>query len=42
MTRVDVSGPTDASGEWIIDEVEHDMIGRKSTATLFRCIDTIR
>lgn len=42
MTRVDVSGSTDASGEWIIDEVEHDMIGRKSTATLFRCIDTIR
>lgn len=42
MTRIDVSGPTDASGEWIIDEVEHDMINQKSTATLFRCIDTIR
>lgn len=41
MVRIDVTGETDAAGNWMIDEVEHDFVNRKSKATLFRCIDTV-
>lgn len=41
MTRVDVSGNTAASGQWIIDEVEHDFIKKTSRCVLLRCIDTV-
>ena len=42
MTRIDVDGDTDATGEWIVDEVEHDMINLTTTATMRRCIWSIR
>lgn len=42
MTRIDIDGDTDATGEWIVDEVEHDMINLTTTATMRRCIWSIR
>lgn len=42
MTRIDFSGDTDATGEWMIDEAEHDLKNRTSTAKLSRCITTIQ
>ena len=41
MLRIDIEGDTDATGEWIIDEVEHDFIQRTSIATMRRCIRSI-
>ena len=41
MVRIDIEGNTDATGEWIIDEVEHDFIEETSTATMRRCIWSI-
>ena len=42
MTRIDITGGTDATGEWIIEEAEHDFYNRKSTAKLYRCVQTIK
>lgn len=42
MIRVDITGDTDASGEWLADEVEHDLIGLTTVTTLRRCIWTIQ
>ena len=41
MIRIDVEGNTDATGEWIIDDVEHDFIEETSTVTMRRCIWSI-
>ena len=42
FARIDIESDTDANGEWVVDETEHDLILLKSTARLFRCITTIR
>ncbi len=42
MMRVDIDGTTDASGAWIVDEVEHDLVNRTSEIKLVRAITTIR
>lgn len=42
MIRVDITGDTDANGQWLIEEVEHDLINLTSTATLRRCIRSIQ
>lgn len=42
MIRIDIGGDTDASGEWITEEVEHDLVNLKTTVLLRRCIRTIR
>lgn len=42
LARIDIDGDTDATGEWLVDEVEHDMINLTTTATMRRCIVTIR
>ena len=42
LVRVNIESDTDANGEWIVDQVEHDFITLKSTAVLYRCITTIR
>lgn len=42
MVRVDVDGETDASGEWIVDEVEHDFVNLRSTVKMLRCIYNVR
>ena len=41
MTRIDVDSPTDADGQWLIDEVEHDFFHKKSKAKLLRCVSAI-
>lgn len=38
MERVNVTGGTDADGAWLVDEVEHDLIERTTTAILRRCV----
>lgn len=42
LARVNIVSAADANGSWLVDEVEHDFIGGKSTAKLLRCIDTIK
>lgn len=41
MTRIDVTGNTDASGEWLIETAEHDLFNKKSSVLMHRCIKTI-
>lgn len=38
MIRVDVDGNTDANGEWLIDEAEHDLINGRTTAKMLRVL----
>ena len=42
MTRINFTGDTDANGEWLIEEAEHDFINLTSTAWLHRCVTTIK
>lgn len=42
LTRIDVDGETDVSGAWLIEDVEHDLIGGTTETLLYRCIDTVR
>lgn len=42
LARVDVSGGTDADGEWLIEDVEHDLIQLTTRITMHRCISTIQ
>lgn len=42
MTRIDIESAADFGGEWIIDQVEHDLLNGKSCAKLLRCVHTIR
>ena len=42
MTRVDITGGTDADGEWLIKEAEHDFINLSSTVVMHRCVTTIQ
>lgn len=42
MARVDIEGDTAASGEWLVEEVEHDIKNGTSTARMHRCITTVR
>ena len=41
MTRIDITGSTDATGEWLVQEAEHDLINLTSRAVLRRCIRSI-
>lgn len=42
MTRIDIEGDTPASGSWLIEEAEHDLINETTTTTLHRCVTTIK
>lgn len=42
LARMDITGSSDANGEWMIDECIHDFTAGRSTAKLVRCIRTIR
>lgn len=42
LTRIDISGSTDATGEWLVEEVEHDLYNGSSLAKMNRCIYTIQ
>lgn len=41
MTRVDITGGTDMTGQWIVEEAEHDLFNRTTTAKLLRVVDSI-
>jgi hypothetical protein len=41
MVRADIDGDTDATGEWTIEEAEHDFVNLTSVAKLYRNISTI-
>lgn len=41
MARIDVTGNTDMSGKWLVDEAEHDLFNQRTTAKLLRVITTI-
>ena len=41
MARIDIESATDMHGNWLVDEVEHDMIENRTTAQLLRCLTTI-
>lgn len=41
MTRIDISGDTDATGEWLIETAEHDFINKRSSVLMHRCIRSI-
>ena len=42
LTRIDVTGDTDMSGAWIVEEAEHDLLNKSSSALMYRVFDTIR
>lgn len=42
MARADITGNTDATGEWIIDEVEQDLYNKRTNVTLLRVVKSIR
>jgi hypothetical protein len=42
LNRIDITGETDASGAWIVEEAEHDLIRKSSSALMYRVRDTIR
>ena len=41
MTRIDIDGDTPASGKWLVDEVEHDLQGKRTSVQLLRCMEQI-
>lgn len=42
LARIDVTGGTDADGEWLIQDVEHDLIEGTSTVSMHRCVRSIK
>lgn len=42
LTRIDITGGTDATGEWLVEEAEHDLKNGTSFAKMHRCIYTIQ
>ena len=42
MTKAEISGNTGANGEWIIDEVEHDLYNGTTVVNLLRVISSVR
>ena len=42
MARVEVSGSTAMTGDWLIDEAEHDLFNERTTVNLLRVIDTVK
>lgn len=41
MQRIDIESAAEINGEWLVDEVVHDLINKKTRTTLIRCIKTI-
>lgn len=41
LVRVDISAPGEIGGAWILDQVKHDHIERKSDCTFLRCLNSI-
>lgn len=42
MARIDVVGGTDATGQWLVESVEHDLIHGTSSTVMRRCIWSVR
>ena len=42
MARVEITGSTPMTGQWIVDESEHDIFNGRTGARLLRVIDTIQ
>lgn len=42
MSRIDIEGDTDANGQWLVEEAEHDLINLTTSARMHRCIVTIQ
>lgn len=42
MTKAEISGNTGANGDWLIDEVEHDLYNERTTVNLLRVVGTVR
>lgn len=42
LVRVDIEGDTDAAGQWLVEEAEHDLINLTTSARMHRCILTIQ
>lgn len=42
LVRIDISGDTDATGEWIAEDVQHDFVNKKTKAKLHRCVWSIQ
>lgn len=41
MVRIDAESRTDAAGQWIVDEVEQDLVLGRTKAKLLRCVTSI-
>lgn len=41
MARIDVVGGTQADGEWLVEEVTHDIYNGRTSVTMHRCLDTV-
>lgn len=41
MVRIDVKSKTDAKGQWIVDEVEQNLLDGRTRAKLYRCVTSI-
>lgn len=42
LARIDITGDTDAAGEWLISTAEHDFVNERTYATMHKNIYTIR
>lgn len=42
MTRVEITGGTDMDGEWLIEEAEHDLKNKTTSARMLRVLEGIR
>lgn len=42
MTRVDVTGGTEMDGQWLVEEVTHDLKNERTRAILHRNLETVR
>lgn len=42
LVRVDVTGDTDASGEWLVEDVRHDFVNGKTAVKLHRCVWSVQ
>ena len=42
MVRFDINGETDANGEWLVEDVTHNLIELSTKVILTRCIRTVR
>ena len=42
MAKAEISGNTEANGEWLIDEAEHDLYNGTTTVNLLRAVYTVK